>query len=229
MSGSEVIGELSRRSGGEWRPTATTVYPMIQMLEDDALVASSQSDDGKRRYQLTDAGRAEAERISGTSPRKPWEQPADEAPGDLFVAIAETARALVGAAATADDEQRADLVALLGDLRRRIAAIVPETKASGGRSRPGGAWPINIPDWIFGGTRSGTAAGRGAPGGFGRGGPWWLGGEDEQERAKGSSDSWDEEEDDEHDEHRDGADGTDGEADANDEERDGQGGESPPV
>lgn len=195
MTGSEMIEELSTRSGGDWQPTATTIYPTLQMLEDDALVATGQSDDGRRRYSLTDAGTAEVERIDARSSRMPWEAPASETPADLLVAIAETARVLVGAAAAANDEQKADLVALLEDVRRRIAAIVPETRArSGGQGWPG--WPIKVPDWVFGGGGGGTAAEGAAPGPFGRNWRWWLGGEGDLDQEHGSASSWDVDEDD---------------------------------
>jgi len=47
-------------SGGLWRPSPGSVYPQLQMLEDEGLVRSTDVD-GSRTYALTDAGRAEAE------------------------------------------------------------------------------------------------------------------------------------------------------------------------
>ena len=68
--GYEVIRRLEEKSGGFWRPSPGSVYPTLQMLEDAGLVRSSEQD-GKRTYELTDEGRAEAEQQpSQGSP--PW-------------------------------------------------------------------------------------------------------------------------------------------------------------
>ena len=58
--GYEVMRRLEEISGGLWRPSPGSVYPHLQMLEDEGLVRSSEVN-GSRTYSLTDAGRAEAE------------------------------------------------------------------------------------------------------------------------------------------------------------------------
>ena len=54
--GYEIIGRLEEKSGGMWRPSPGSVYPTLQLFEDEGLVRSEQRD-GKRVYELTDAGR----------------------------------------------------------------------------------------------------------------------------------------------------------------------------
>ena len=61
MHGYQIITELADRSGGDWRPSAGSVYPTLQQLTDEGLVRD-QEQDGRRVYELTDSGRAEAER-----------------------------------------------------------------------------------------------------------------------------------------------------------------------
>src|SRR5437879_4867433 len=39
MHGYEVMNELTERSGGVWRPSPGSVYPTLQQLEDEELVA----------------------------------------------------------------------------------------------------------------------------------------------------------------------------------------------
>src|SRR5262245_2110311 len=51
MHGYQVITELAERSGGEWRPSAGSVYPTLQQLEDEGLVRA-QERDGRRVYEL---------------------------------------------------------------------------------------------------------------------------------------------------------------------------------
>jgi DNA-binding PadR family transcriptional regulator len=58
--GYELMKQLEERSGGMYRASAGTVYPTLAQLQDEGLVLS-ESKDGKRIYQLTDAGREELE------------------------------------------------------------------------------------------------------------------------------------------------------------------------
>jgi DNA-binding PadR family transcriptional regulator len=58
MHGYEMMKALEEKSGGFYVPSAGTIYPTLQMLEDRGLVTSSQ-DSGKRIYQITEAGRAQ--------------------------------------------------------------------------------------------------------------------------------------------------------------------------
>jgi len=55
--GYEIIREIERRSEVSYAPSPGTVYPTLQMLEDLGQVRS-QEVDGKRVYELTEAGRA---------------------------------------------------------------------------------------------------------------------------------------------------------------------------
>ena len=59
--GYEVMRRLEEMSGGLWRPSPGSVYPHLQMLEDEGLVQSCRAVDGSRIFTLTEAGRAEAE------------------------------------------------------------------------------------------------------------------------------------------------------------------------
>src|SRR5688572_2824081 len=59
MHGYEMIQELDGRTGGAWRPSPGSVYPTLQLLADEGLIASEESG-GRRRFSLTEAGQAEA-------------------------------------------------------------------------------------------------------------------------------------------------------------------------
>ena len=67
MHGYEVIQELERRTDGRWRPSAGSIYPTLQLLEDEGLVTSEEVE-RRRTYSLTDAGRKTAAEhpLSGT-------------------------------------------------------------------------------------------------------------------------------------------------------------------
>src|SRR5271157_2645531 len=74
--GYEVMRRLEELSGGLWRPSPGSVYPHLQMLEDEGLVQSADVE-GSRTYTLTDTGRAEAEKAS-----LPW-QAADQSDDEV--------------------------------------------------------------------------------------------------------------------------------------------------
>jgi DNA-binding PadR family transcriptional regulator len=121
MHGYEMIQELEARTEGAWRPSAGSIYPTLQLLEDEGLVSSEESD-GRRRYALTDAGRTEAERIE----RPPWEDvPQGDFPGaGLRDAGFQLGAAVMHAARTGSREQIDEVREVLVDARRRIYAIL---------------------------------------------------------------------------------------------------------
>lgn len=71
MHGYQIMRELAERSGGVWRPSPGSVYPTLQQLEDEGLVAPRASDAGKRVFELTDAGREQVK--ASPSGAAPWE------------------------------------------------------------------------------------------------------------------------------------------------------------
>ena len=56
--GYDVMQKLEEKSEGAWRPSPGSVYPTLQLLEDEGLVRSTERD-GKRVFEITDAGKAE--------------------------------------------------------------------------------------------------------------------------------------------------------------------------
>src|SRR6476661_11028341 len=55
--GYEIIKALEERMGGHYTPSAGTVYPTLQLLEDQALVRGVETD-GRRVYHITSQGEA---------------------------------------------------------------------------------------------------------------------------------------------------------------------------
>src|SRR5437868_13373165 len=64
MHGYEMIKEIEQRSDGAWTPSAGSIYPTLQLLEDEGLIRGEESE-GKRRFTLTEEGRAEQEQKAG--------------------------------------------------------------------------------------------------------------------------------------------------------------------
>jgi DNA-binding PadR family transcriptional regulator len=69
--GYEVMQRLEEKSGGAWRPSPGSVYPTLQLLQDEGLVTSTERD-GKRIYEITEAGRNELEQRTKDAGGPPW-------------------------------------------------------------------------------------------------------------------------------------------------------------
>jgi DNA-binding PadR family transcriptional regulator len=66
--GYQLIKELTDRSGGLYQASAGTVYPTLQQLEDEGLIAP-ETQDGRKTYKLTPEGIQELEREHETVER----------------------------------------------------------------------------------------------------------------------------------------------------------------
>jgi DNA-binding PadR family transcriptional regulator len=124
MHGYEMITELEERTGGRWRPSAGSIYPTLQLLEDEGLVKAEQVDE-KRVFSLTEAGQeAVPDRTEG---QRPWEEGDEDSP--RFQARKELFR-LVGAAKqlarSDDDEQLTRAAEILKEARRKLYGILAE-------------------------------------------------------------------------------------------------------
>jgi DNA-binding PadR family transcriptional regulator len=127
MHGYEMIKEIEERTGGVWSPSAGSIYPTLQMLEDQGLVRGAESE-GRRSFELTDAGREENE---GRSGEPPWEEVSAGAGNEmrrLGEAIKRLHYTYPQVFRAADDEQRGRVVELLDETRRRIYAILSESE-----------------------------------------------------------------------------------------------------
>jgi DNA-binding PadR family transcriptional regulator len=125
MHGYEMIQELEARTDGLWRPSAGSIYPTLQLLEDEGLVKSAESD-GRRAYSLTDAGRAEADRLD----RPPWElfTEGDSTGAHLRDAAFQLGAAVMHVARAGSEEQKAEVRDILNDTRRRIYAVLGDAR-----------------------------------------------------------------------------------------------------
>ncbi len=56
MHGYDVMKALEKESGGYYNPSPGSVYPTLQMLEDEGYLESAEKD-GKKIYSVTDAGK----------------------------------------------------------------------------------------------------------------------------------------------------------------------------
>jgi len=82
MHGYELIQEFEQRTGGRWRPSPGSVYPTLAQLEDEGLVTATDVE-GRKRFELTDAGRTWLEEHQDDEQTLPWEHPGGGRTGEL--------------------------------------------------------------------------------------------------------------------------------------------------
>ena len=120
MHGYEMIQEIEERTNGLWRPSAGSIYPTLQLLEDESLIAGEETE-GKRRFTLTAAGtKANADRGDEAPP---WEQVTDDT-GDSTRELVREFQKLVVAfkqvVREGSDGQKTKARTVLADARRGI-------------------------------------------------------------------------------------------------------------
>jgi DNA-binding PadR family transcriptional regulator len=121
--GYEVMRRLEEMSGGLWRPSPGSVYPHLQMLEDEGMV-NSEEHDGTRTFDLTDEGRTEAAK----SDAFPWE--AGTEGGNDVRALRQAVGQLMSAAkqlsGAGEDTQVARGIEVIQKARKEIYQILAE-------------------------------------------------------------------------------------------------------
>jgi DNA-binding PadR family transcriptional regulator len=127
MHGYEMIQELESRTGGIWRPSPGSIYPTLQLLEDEGLI-EAEANGGRKRYTLTDAGRAEAETAAQNPP---WAQFTDDTMSqvqDFRDAAFGIMSALKQVGFNGTPEQRARALEILNETKRKLYAILADSE-----------------------------------------------------------------------------------------------------
>ncbi|MCP2335991.1 PadR family transcriptional regulator [Actinomadura rupiterrae] len=135
-NGYQVIQEIAERSGGAWRPSPGAVYPALQQLADEGLVASEE-DGGRRVFHLTDEGRAYAGEHADEL-AEPWARMAPEfgeGVPELFKAVAGTGAAAMEVLRSGGPDGVGRAVEILTTARRDLYRILAED-APGAPSTP---------------------------------------------------------------------------------------------
>ena len=136
-NGYQLIQEIAGRTSGVWRPSAGSVYPALQQLEDEGLIAPE--GEGRRRmFSLTEAGRAYAqEHVDELNAS--WDAAAgmtDEASIEFHDLIRQVMMAVMEVRRAGSADQLAQARAVLAQARRSLYLILAEDNdaAAAGRS-----------------------------------------------------------------------------------------------
>ncbi|HXY33323.1 MAG TPA: PadR family transcriptional regulator [Planctomycetaceae bacterium] len=125
MHGYEMIQELDQRTGGVWRPSPGSVYPTLQLLEDEGLVASQESG-GRKAYSLTEKGREEANQAAEHAPWMEFSEETVSSGHNTREAVAGVLNALRQIRCGRDRTQWSRAVEVLNETRRKLYAILAE-------------------------------------------------------------------------------------------------------
>lgn len=130
MHGYQVIQELESRTNGRWRPSAGSVYPTLQLLEDEGMLTSDEVE-GRRTYSLTDAGQRAADEHPLSSGGWLETDTAEDGPdlGSLFKSVAQASMQIqrIGSARARESAR-----GILTDARKGLYRILADDEAEPG-------------------------------------------------------------------------------------------------
>jgi DNA-binding PadR family transcriptional regulator len=125
MHGYQLMQAIGERTAGAWTPSPGAIYPTINQLEDEGLVAVT-ADAGRKLVTLTDLGHDSLE-----AHRETWGDPftghGEDGPGvDLRRLVHEVHEAARLIGRTGTEEQRAAAATVLGDARRALFLLLAD-------------------------------------------------------------------------------------------------------
>jgi DNA-binding PadR family transcriptional regulator len=126
-NGYQIMQEVEERSDGVWRPSPGSTYPALQQLEDEGLIRA-QEQDGRKLFQLTDAGR-EYVKERGEGKPAPWEQMSDDVSDqahELGRLIREVASAFTQIVRTGSEAQMGEARKVLTATRKDLYRILAD-------------------------------------------------------------------------------------------------------
>jgi DNA-binding PadR family transcriptional regulator len=124
MHGYQVIQELEQLTGGRWRPSAGSVYPTLQQLEDEGLVRSEELD-GRRVYTLTESGNEAA--AKSRLRKHPWfDNGSGKRPMDLRRLAVQVIGGAIQVSRVGSEDAQRQARAILIDTRKRMYGLLAE-------------------------------------------------------------------------------------------------------
>jgi DNA-binding PadR family transcriptional regulator len=138
-NGYQIIQEIGARTQGVWRPSAGSVYPALQQLEDEALIEAQAGEDRRRMYTLTEEGRAyvaeHADELKAS-----WDAvtgSVDQAEFELRETIRQVAVAVTQVAQAGSAAQVQQAGKILADTRRALYRILAADGEEAGEDAQG--------------------------------------------------------------------------------------------
>ncbi len=125
MHGYQIMQELESRSEGVWRPSPGSIYPALQLLQDQGLV-KAEDIEGRRVFSLTPEGEAAAAEAKTETP--PWQsgESEDDPRLDLRNAFFQLGAAVRQVGTAGSQDQVAKALEILAEARRKVYALLAE-------------------------------------------------------------------------------------------------------
>jgi DNA-binding PadR family transcriptional regulator len=82
MSGSELMEEIEKHTGGFWKPSPGSIYPLLSWLQDNGCITELPTENGLKRYELTQNGTSLLEEQKKI--RQKFREEAGFMPGQFF-------------------------------------------------------------------------------------------------------------------------------------------------
>lgn len=57
MSGSELMDQIQKHTGGAWKPSPGSIYPLLAWLQDSGYIKEMPTENGLKRYEITQSGK----------------------------------------------------------------------------------------------------------------------------------------------------------------------------
>src|SRR4051812_28286345 len=129
-NGYQIIQEIAERSDGMWKPSSGSVYPALQQLEDEGLV-EIETQDGKRSFKLTEAGRTyvESHKAELGTPWDAFKADVDDSSVQIHTLLGQVAMAVIQVSQAASPAQLQRARQVLIDARRSLYQILAEDEA----------------------------------------------------------------------------------------------------
>jgi DNA-binding PadR family transcriptional regulator len=130
-NGYQIMQEIEQRSAGVWRPSPGSVYPALAQLEDEGLVRVEERD-GRRTYDLTDAGRAyvEERRDDLVAPWEEMSNSVDDDVASLFTEMRQVGMAAMQVGHMGSAEQIGEARTVLVKARRALYSLLAEDETT---------------------------------------------------------------------------------------------------
>jgi DNA-binding PadR family transcriptional regulator len=135
-NGYQIIQEIGARTQGVWRPSAGSVYPALQQLEDEGLIqvqGSESGEDRRRLYTLTEQGQTYVE-AHAEELRASWDAvtgSVDDTDRALWHTVHQVMVAVQQVAQAGSAAQVAQADKILADTRRALYRILAADEDAG--------------------------------------------------------------------------------------------------
>jgi len=141
-NGYQIIQEIGERTQGVWRPSAGSVYPALQQLEDEGLItvqSSEAGEDRRRNYTLTEEGQAYVSQHADEL-RAAWDAvtgSVDDSAVQVHNLARQVAMATVQVAQAGSPAQVQQAAKILADTRRALYRILAADEEEAGEGAQG--------------------------------------------------------------------------------------------